>query len=69
MGGALIETEARGILNRGIEQGINQGRIEMKRETARKLLKRGKLTVEEIAEDTGLSIKEVEQLFSGNPSL
>ncbi len=27
-----------------------------------KLLKRGKLTIEEIAEDTGLSIAEVEQL-------
>lgn len=26
------------------------------------MLKRGKLTVEEIAEDTGLSISEVEQL-------
>lgn len=32
------------------------------RETALKLLKRGKLTVEEIAEDTELSIPEVEQL-------
>lgn len=51
---ALIETEARTILNQGISQ--NQ------RETALRMLKRGKLTVEEIAEDTGLSITEVEQL-------
>ena len=58
MGGALIETEARTILN----QGKNQGRDETKKETALRLLKRGKLTVEEIAEDTGLSITEVEQL-------
>ncbi|MCM1135815.1 MAG: hypothetical protein NC400_09615 [Clostridium sp.] len=54
MVGALIETEARAILNQGIRQGKN--------ETALRLLKRGKQTMEEIAEDTGLSIAEVEQL-------
>ncbi len=54
MRGALIETEARRILNKGIS--------EAKKETALKLLKRGKQTVEEIAEDTGLSVSEVEQL-------
>lgn len=54
MRGALIETEARAILNQGISQG--------KRETALKMLKRGKLTIEEIAEDSGLSVEEVKQL-------
>lgn len=54
MRGALIETSARRILNQGISQ--NQ------RETAIKLLKRGKLTVKEISEDTGLSVEDVEQL-------
>jgi predicted transposase YdaD len=54
MRGTLIETSARTILNQGISQ--NQ------RETAVRLLKRGKMTVEEIAEDTGLSVAEVEQL-------
>ena len=58
MGGALIETEARTILNQGKTQGIS----ETKKQTALKLLKRGKQTVEEIAEDTGLSVTEVEQL-------
>lgn len=58
MGGALIETEARTILDQGKSQGIS----ETKKQTALKLLKRGKLTVEEIAEDTGLSVTEVEQL-------
>ena len=66
MSGALIETEARTILNQGIKQGIKQGKsqgiTEAKTQTALKLLKRGKLTVEEIAEDTGLSVTEVEQL-------
>ena len=58
MGGALIETEARTILNQGIKQGIN----ETKKNTALKMLKRGKMSIEEIAEDSGLSVAEVEQL-------
>ncbi len=39
----MIETSARAIL----------------KETALRMLKRGKMTVEEIAEDTGLSVTEV----------
>ena len=62
MRGALIETSARTILNQGIKQGKSQGISEAKKQTALKLLKRGKQTVEEIAEDTGLSVSEVEQL-------
>ena len=54
MSGALIETEARRILNKGMN--------EANKETALKLLKRGKQTIEEIAEDTGLSISEIKQL-------
>ena len=54
MGGALIETEARTILN--------QGRTEMKREMACKLIKNGKLTFEEIAECSGLKLAEVKEL-------
>ncbi len=46
MGGALIETSARAIL----------------KETALRMLKRGKMTVEEIAEDTRLSVTEVQRL-------
>ena len=58
MSGPLIETTARTILSQGLIQGINQNQ----KETALRMLKRGKMTVEEIAEDTGLSIEEVEQL-------
>ncbi len=54
MGGALIETEARKILNQGIDLA--------KKKTAIKLLKMGKLTIEEIAECSELSVTEVEQL-------
>ena len=54
MRGPLIQTEARTILN----QGIN----ETKKKTALRMLKMGKLTIEEIAECSELSVKEVEQL-------
>ena len=50
MRGPLIKTEARTILN------------ESKKETALRRLKVGKLTVEEIAEYSALSVAEVEQL-------
>ena len=58
MRGALIETEARVILKQGISQGVN----ETKKKTALKMLKMGKLTIEEIAECSELSVEEVEQL-------
>ena len=54
MRGPLIQTEARTILNRGIS--------ETKKETALRMLKIGKLTIEEIAECSELSMAEVEQL-------
>lgn len=58
MGGPLIETETRRIFNKGISKGVS----EAKERTALRLLKRGKQTVEEIAEDTELSVAEVERL-------
>ena len=50
MRGALLETSARTILNQA------------NRETASRMLKRGKLTIQEIADYTGLSVAEVELL-------
>lgn len=58
MGGALLETEARTILS----QGISQGKNEEKKETALRMLRRGKFTLEEVAEYSGLSISEVRRL-------
>ena len=52
----------KGIREEGIEEGIEIGENKTKKNTALSLLKRGKLTIEEIAEDTGLSVAEVEQL-------
>ncbi len=54
MGGALIETSARRLKN--------EAENETKKNTALRMLKRGKLTIEEIAEDSGLSVEEVELL-------
>ncbi len=54
MNGALIETSARRLKN--------EAESETKRTTALRMLKRGKLTIEEIAEDTDLSVEEVEEI-------
>ncbi len=58
MGGALIETEARTILNRGKDEGRN----ETKKETALRMLQDGELSIDKIAKYSGLDIAEVERL-------
>ena len=66
MRGPLIKTEARTILNKGISlgisQGISQGISETRKKTALKMLQRGRLTIDEIAEYSGLNVTEVTQL-------
>ena len=70
MSGALIETEARTILNQGIKQGISQGISqgikqgvnETKKNTAIIMLQDRELSIEKIAKYTGLEVAEVEQL-------
>lgn len=57
MSGALIETEARTILNKGKNEGMN----EAKREMARRMLQDGEPT-EKIVRYTGLNAVEVEQM-------
>ena len=54
MRGKLIETSARRLKNEAVN--------ETERNIALRMLKRGKLTIEEIAEYSGLSVTEVEQL-------
>lgn len=46
----------------GREEGREEGRLKANEETAKRLLKRGRLTHEEIAEDSDLSLEEVERL-------
>lgn len=54
MGGALIETNARRLKN--------EAENETKKRTALRMIKMGKLTIEEIAECSELSVAEVERL-------
>ena len=54
MGGALIETSARRLKN--------EAENETKKRTALRMIKMGKLTIEEIAECSELSVAEVERL-------
>ena len=54
MSGALLETEARTILNRGKD--------EAKKETALRMLQDGELSIDKIAKYSGLDIAEIEQL-------
>lgn len=58
MGGALIETSARTILNQGKSQGISQNQ----KETALRMLQDGELPIRKIAKYTGLAVEEIEQL-------
>ena len=58
MSGALIETEARTILNKGKAEGRN----ETKKETALRMLQDGELPMDKIAKYSGLDITEVELL-------
>lgn len=46
----------------GMREGRQEGMREANEETAKRLLKRGRLTHEEIAEDSDLSLEEVEKL-------
>lgn len=54
MSGALLETEARKILNKGKD--------EAKKETALRMLKDGELSIDKVAKYSGLNIAEVELL-------
>ena len=54
MGGALIETEARAILNKGIDKA--------KKEAALRMLQDGELPMDKVAKYSGLDLTEVELL-------
>ena len=47
---------------RVVNAQVQEGQLEARKEAARRLLQRGRSTVSEIAEDTGLAIQIVEQL-------
>ena len=73
MGGRVLEYEAKTIKNegikegmeKGIEKGIEKGRQENKRMVALAMLADKQLSLEKIAEYTGLSMEEVQHLKDG----
>jgi predicted transposase/invertase (TIGR01784 family) len=61
-----INAESIRVVNAQIKEAVDEAVAEVTRETAlqaaRKLLRRGRMTVTEIAEDTGVAVETVEQL-------
>jgi predicted transposase YdaD len=62
MGGEVLEYPAKTFLREGIKQGIEQGAEKKAMETAVNLVKLGKVTLEEIADATGLPLETVKEL-------
>ena len=61
----MREAEEKGIkagMEQGLQQGMEQGERKKALEDARRMLKTGKLSPEEIADITGLSVTEFKQL-------
>ena len=52
-------------LEQGLEQGREQGKTESSIDTAKRMLAKGKLSVEEIAEYSSLPIETVKELAKG----
>ena len=70
LGGKIIEYEAKTILNKGIEQGIEQGRPESAISTLKRYIRR-KLPIDaqvlaDIAEDNKLTVDKVRTIAKDN---
>ena len=52
-------------LEKGREEGREEGRAEGLMEAAQRMLEIGKLSIEEVAEYSGLSVEEVQKLAAG----
>ena len=58
----LFEEIAKDSRDEGRNEGRNEGKTEANIETAKRMLSRGKLSIEEIAEDTNLPIETILKL-------
>jgi len=58
MGGKVLNYRAKIILNQGVKQGSNKTRLEV----AENLIRLGKVSFEEIAQCTNMSVPDVEKL-------
>ena len=59
------QREMREAEEKGLKAGLEQGERNARLEDARRMLKTGKLSPEEIADITGLSVTEIKQLQKG----
>ena len=59
------QREMREAEEKGLKAGMEQGERNARLEDARRMLKTGKLSPEEIADITGLSVTEIKQLQKG----
>ena len=57
-----VDEEKDNAKREGIKQGLEQGALDKSISTAKKMLQRGRMTLEEISEDTGLSLDKIEAL-------
>lgn len=62
MRGRVLELPSERLIQQGIQQGINQGKEENACQIAKRLLKDGRLSAEEISKVTGLSLEKITQL-------
>ena len=62
----ITEYDEQKIMNQFRDEGREEGLLTARIETARRMLKSGKFSVEEIAEYSSLSLEEVQKLASVN---
>ena len=69
MGGRVLEYEAKTIYNDGINQGISQGISRGVLKTVLSMLKKGRITESEAAEEAGMSLAEFKKAVAAMGSV
>ena len=62
MGGKVLELESDKLIAKGVKQGLELGKQESQIDTAVRMLQAGKYAIEEIAEISGLTVENVNEL-------
>ena len=69
MGGRILDYEAKTIKSEGLREGRSEGLHEGRKETARNLIRAGKMSLEEIAECSSLPIDELKVIAAEEKAL
>lgn len=64
-GGKMVETHFDRLMAKAEEEGIEKGKSETSLATAKRMLAKGKYSVDEIAEVTDLPVEKVRELAEG----